>query len=223
MYKALIEKELREMWWMAVLALLPLGYYVLFLMGYNHLTFFSMRPVEIPFVSDSFHLWFACTASSLAAVLGLWQSVSESTRGTWPFLAHRPLSRRRMLATKMATGLALLLVATPIPIIIYGIWSATPGTHASPFRWSMTADAWLSWWAATAIYLAAFLSGLRPARWYASRLLPLIGIALLVSLIQIVAPWTIASLWWSSFIAVLLFDAVLVFTVFHEPDDLDFA
>ena len=39
---------------------------------------------------------------------------------------------------KLASGLAVLLVITGAMIQIYAMWAATPGTHPSPFFWSMT-------------------------------------------------------------------------------------
>ena len=48
-----------------------------------------------------------------------------------------------------------------------------PGTHASPFFWWMTANAWVALGFIAIVYPAAFLTGLRPARWFGTRLLPL--------------------------------------------------
>ena len=53
------------------------------------------------------------------------------------------------------------------------VWAATPGTHASPFEWSMTVPIWIGWFAMTILYLGAFHTVVRPGRWYRSRLLPL--------------------------------------------------
>ena len=42
----------------------------------------------------------------------------------------------------------------------------------------MTATCWLFWLAMTTVYAAAFLTGLREARWFGSRLFPLVSVAL---------------------------------------------
>jgi hypothetical protein len=39
----------------------------------------------------------------------------------------------------------------------------------------MTLPAWVAWLAVTVLFFGAFLSGIRPGRWYYSRLLPLAG------------------------------------------------
>ena len=38
----------------------------------------------------------------------------------------------------------------------------------------MSWPAWTGWWATTLLYAGAFLTGIRPGRWYGSRLLPLV-------------------------------------------------
>jgi len=37
-----------------------------------------------------------------------------------------------------------------VPMVLYGWWASLPGSHASPFDWSMTADAWSVWLSLTA-------------------------------------------------------------------------
>ena len=40
-------------------------------------------------------------------------------------------------------------MCTAVPILVYGCWAATPGTHAIPFEWSMTVPIWGGWLAMT--------------------------------------------------------------------------
>ncbi len=85
---------------------------------------------------------YAALAPTRALRLGWRQSGWEGMRGTYLFLLHRPASRAAMVGTKIAIGLALLLLLTAWPILIYALWASTPGRHASPFAWSMTLPAW---------------------------------------------------------------------------------
>jgi hypothetical protein len=129
-------------------------------------------------------------AIGLGALLGLKQSAWELWQGTYYFLLHRPAGRRQLFGTKLVVGVSLLLGVTGLLILLYALWAAAPGHHASPFFWSMTGGAWQQWLAALLIYLGAFLSGIRPGRWYGSRLLPLAsGIALAMMVAYF--PW-----WW---------------------------
>ncbi len=119
---------------------------------------------------------------AFALFAGLWQTFSELARGTFHFLLHRPLPRTSIFGVKLLVGLVASLTVTWLPLFFYALWAATPGTHASPFFWSMTGRTWLVCLVILLLYLAAFLSGLRPGRWYASRFWP-VPLALLAGLL----------------------------------------
>jgi len=177
-------KELRETAW---IALVGLGVHLAFVAncaGYNILPFFRMHiQSEIPFLEGYFLPFFCIISIALAVALGLRQTTFESVRGTWLFLLHRPASMRRVLAAKLVVGGGLYLVCGLIAILTYAGWAAMPGRHASPFFWWMTAYAWMAWGLISIIYLGAFLAGMRPARWFGTRLLPLAAGGLLTLLL----------------------------------------
>ena len=108
----------------------------------------------------------------LATALGFWQTLGEDFRRTWSYLLFRPVSRWHVIGLKLLVGLGVTLVSTGLPLLLYAWWALTPGTHASPFAWWMTADTWWLWLSAVPAYLTAFLCGLRETRWYATRLWP---------------------------------------------------
>ena len=146
--------------------------------GYNVLPFYSnyaaMRTAcDVPFVDGNFLGFFIAFSAALAVVLGLRQTVVESHRGTWLFLLHRPVGMRRVIAAKLAVGGGLYLACGAVAILTYAAWALLPGKHASPFLWWMTAWSWEAWGVIAVVYLAAFLAGLRPGRWFGTRLLPL--------------------------------------------------
>lgn len=145
----------------------------------------------IPFLSDSWSSMFLWVAGVAAVVLGLWQTVWESSRGTFQFLLHRPASWRALFVHKLGVGLGISLSLAVLPTLCYALWAATPGTHASPFSWSMTAWAWQLMVALPLLYLGAFLSGLRPARLFGSRLFPLAA-SLIAFGLTLALPRTIA-------------------------------
>ncbi len=213
MLRAMVIKELRETFWMALVAL---GVYLLFtveLMGYNLESMVYMERHYIPFASGEFGGTFGVISACLALALGFRQSIWESFRGTWPVLLHRPVRRRWVVGVKLSTGLGLYLATAAVPILLYAGWAATPGTHASPFEWSMTVGAWQVWLAITGFYLAAFLVGIRPARWFGSRLLPLVGVAVLVVLLA-VNQWLIGT---------LMLDASLISAIFFVASFRDYS
>lgn len=144
----------------------------------------------VPFVDDFITYYFFIVALGFAGVAGLWQTLLESLRGTYAFLLHRPAPRSQLFGMKLLVGgLATLIVAT-LPVLLYALWAATPGQHASPFFWSMSGWAWQLAVAVPIVYLGAFLSGLRPARWFGSLLFPLAGSLLCFVLTQsLLATW----------------------------------
>jgi hypothetical protein len=191
--RALAYKELREVY---LIALAALGGYlalVASLMGAKVFDWVPMMPAgthQVPFVGMGFIELFALISTGFALVLGFRQSAWESGRGTYLFLLHLPISREVVFLTKLAVGAGLLVGCAAVPILLYGAWAATPGHHAGPFSWDMTLPAWRLALLMPLLYLGAFLSGLRPARWLGTRLLPLTASALLVHLLTFV-PW-----WW---------------------------
>ncbi len=114
----------------------------------------------------------------------------------------------RSLAIKLLVGATLTLAVALLPIAAFGLWAATPGTHASPFVWSMTTWAWLLGVQMLLVYLGAFLSGLRPGRWFGSRVLPLAGAVAAIFALNTIAEWP-----WLALFASLALEAGLVLVI----------
>jgi hypothetical protein len=127
------------------------------------------------------------------------------------------MSRSAIILSKLLAGAGLLLACTVLPILIYGAWAAMPATHPSPFEWSMTAPAVHMWLVMPLVYLGAFASGIRPARWFGSRLLPLIAVAPPAVILQLVPRW-----WLVAFPALLLAIAAMISNILLEARTRDF-
>lgn len=219
MYKALAIKELRES--AAIIAVAALA--MLWLLGcmqdwrFMPLSFHSSELV--PFVGTGFVQGLIFFGGALAIGLGLKQTAWENSGDKYYYLLHRPISRQAVFLTKMAIGLGVLLLFTVGPLLIYANWAATPGNHATPFFWGMTADAWLTCWALPSMYLAALLCGLRPARWFGTRLFPLLGTGLLVML-------AIGGWYWSGWglgvAGLLVLDFVLLRLILATAEQRDY-
>jgi hypothetical protein len=206
--RALAFKELRELAGIAAVAVAAYLALVVNLMGakiFNWMPGMPEGTQEVPFTGQGFWQFFALVSAVFAVALGFRQSGWESAKGTFLFLLHRPMSRRAIFLIKLATGIALLLLSASLPIVLYAWWAALPGHHLSPFTWSMTEPAWRLALLMPLLYLGAFLSGLRPVRWFGTRLLPLLGSAGLLVLFSSL-PW-----WWSvSFPLAMLLYVLLV-------------
>ena len=192
--KALALKELREVFGIAAAALG--GYLALAasLMGAKVFDWFPAMPSgthEVPFTGSGFATLFTFISVAFAIALGFRQSAWESGRGTYLFLLHRPVPRDAIFLTKLATGVGVLFACAAAPILLYAGWAALPGTHPGPFAWSMTEPAWQIALLMPLLYLGAFLSGLRPARWFGTRLLPLVAAAALLVLLCMLPWWAL--------------------------------
>ena len=91
----------------------------------------------------------------------------------------------------------------------------------SPFHWSMTFSSWDRLVFTLTVCRAKFLCGIRPARWFGSRVLPLLGATVLLCLVRAyVYDWM--SVWWLGTGLVLLLDAWLIATIIFVADERDY-
>lgn len=227
MHRELAFKEFRE-----TLAIGAVGFVCAILLMGNlmelHLDLTRLRIVSrhvtqpgpwlpIPFVDTWLDQGLALIGIPLALALGFRQTLGESFRGLWLFLLHRPAPWTRIVSVKLVVGAAVLLCALAAPVLMFAAWAATPGTHASPFAWWMTGHAWRLCFAMTTAYLAAFLCGLRPARWYVSRLLPLVPAGLVLG-------WVYVTQWWplTAWIVAGVADAVYLAAILRVIRERDF-
>ena len=226
MWKALAFKEARENLWIGAAGLAILLFVVANQIGWDDslpssygFQAFGTAGGQIPFVSDDFGIGVAYVAALLAVALGFHQTLGETVHGTYLLLFHLPVSRRRLVWIKLAAGLAVYAACTMPPVLLFAIWAATPGTHASPFEWSMTWPVWRILLSMTMLYLAAFLCGLRPARWFGSRLLPLVvGATSTGILLEAPLPW-----WWLPVLITVVVDVIFLVCIQHMVRVRDFS
>ena len=192
MIRVLIGKELREIWWMGALAAVFISLPVLEGCGVEfderRLSIGRARnemgalDMPVPFTDGDLFQFVAFAGIVLGIVLGLWQTLLESLQGTWQYLLHRPLKRETIIASKLLGGIVVVLAGTGLPLLAYLIWALIPRTHPSPFELWMTEEVMIAWLFGSAFYLAGFLCGIRPARWWVSRLFPVAFVSLLAVL-----------------------------------------
>ncbi|MFV2068394.1 MAG: hypothetical protein ACC645_15600 [Pirellulales bacterium] len=215
MHRALIVKELRESAGITALAMLAMAFVLAGFTGFPILPWQSSKITHYPFVIDgfSFFLWFV--AGGFAILLAMKQTAWELGKGTFCFLLHRPVNRRTIFLTKLLVGFGLVMDLTGLLILLYAWWAMTPGHFPAPFFWSMTLPAWQTWVALPVVYSGAFLSGLRPGRWFGSRLMPLVT-AMVVALIAANVPWFCLSVVIS--LAATALGVIAILHYVHERD-----
>ena len=190
--KALIQKELRENVTLAAIGFVVLS--ALLFQVYRNCNEL-LRPlaeggtdVQIAFLQPltTQQILVSCFGfcATFAALLGWFQSHRERRLDLWSFLAHRPLTRTQLFLGKAVAGLGLYLVVAAVPLAGFILWAALPGHVAAPFEWAMLLPLAALYLAGPVYYFAGMLTGLRQARWYASRGLAL-GAAGLASIATI--------------------------------------
>jgi hypothetical protein len=218
MIRALALKELRELLGLTALGLGVCLLVVAMLCGIKPFANWAhLNEMGTPF-QERVLVPFVVVSGVFAAVLGLRQSAWEEWRGTFQFLLHRPVRRETIFLTKLATGGGVHLACTGVALLLYALWAATLGRRAAPFEWATTGFAWRLWFTMPSIYLGAFLTGLRPARWYGTRVLPLLACVMTVVGLMLL-PW-----WWQvAFPATILLDALLTTNICAVARERDYA
>lgn len=180
---AFVKKELRELAGIVALALLAQLLIVLWQSGYASTELLPDSQVSrtvFPFVTCSFQEFFLGIQSCLALALGFRQTVWEHTQGTFLLLLHRPMDWQRIVRHKLLSGWLVLAIAGALPILLYVLVVTGLRPALAPFEWSLTWPCWRIIALSMALYLAAFVSGLRAGRWFGTRLLPMIGASILL-------------------------------------------
>jgi hypothetical protein len=80
----------------------------------------------------------------------------------------------------------------------------------------MTVAGWQLWSAMPLVYLGAFLSGIRPGRWFGTRLIPLVAAGFWVLLANLM-PW-----WWLSGLITLIGIVAGIVAILHQLTSRDF-
>jgi hypothetical protein len=216
MFKALVIKELRESAGIIVLAVLAMIYALSELTGTRVLPWQARGSNGFPFVYDGLAFYLTVCIGGMGAALGLKQTAYEERQGTFFFLLHRPVSRGRVFESKLVVGLTWVVGLSTLFLLAYAWWASRPGSVAAPFEWSMTIPAWRQWVAMPLIYLGAFLSGIRPARWWGTRLAPLAA-AMMTALIVANVPW-----FWLALLLALVFSVPFVAAIFFYMQVRDY-
>jgi hypothetical protein len=216
MHKALVLKELRESAGLVALAALGLVYALSELTATRLLPWQSSQLYWYPFVGDELGFYFTLVGGGLAIALALKQTAWELGQGTYVFLLHRPVSRSRVFAHKLAVGILLVMLLSGLLVLAYAWWASRPGQFPAPFFWSMTVPAWQMWLALPVVYFGAFLAGIRPGRWFGSRLVPLVP-AVSVAMLAANVPWP-----WLTVLISLAASVLLVMSILYYVGHRDY-
>src|SRR6266850_5869501 len=177
--KTIIRKELRENLKLAALGIVI--FTLLILQSYHDsssaLQDMSSQPYGYaqiaekvqPLLASGFLTQTCFFCAIFGALLGWMQIFNERHRDLQAFLLHRPATRTEIFSAKAIAGSVLYLLTTALPLLCLLAWVRFPGHLAVPFEWRMAIPSLAYCLAGLVFYFAGMLTGLRQARWYASR------------------------------------------------------
>ena len=178
--KAIIFKELQENAKWA--ALMLVGMLIAMTVALYEGFVWSFRPQVFHDEILAVMIFGPCAA---ALVLGLLQTALETRRDQWAFLMHRGVSASHIYLGKVVAGTIMYLAIVLPPLLTAVVCCTWGGIERFPFEWQMVAPSALGVVAAFGLYFAAMLVAVRQARWYVSRLLPLVVPGLTVLLVPL--------------------------------------
>jgi hypothetical protein len=174
MLRAVITKELRQnlVYLALVLTLCIIAYGQA---EYSHAGIFSyyrtypINVLLIPSVREGMPV--LCALAGF--LLGIFQPIADIKFDRWAFLIHRPASRALLFSGRAIAGMILYCVAMGIPLLALFIWAVSPagGTY---FLWQYTLPPIIAFLCGIAFYFAGLLISERDARFYGSRVVPLV-------------------------------------------------
>jgi len=153
-----------------------------------------------------------------AILLGFVQTLTDSFQGTWGYLLHLPPGRRWVISSKLLVGASAYLACNGLFLFGCLLNGFSRQTEVHPFQWSMINPYVQLMLIGLLIYLGTFLTGLRPARWYATRLLPLLGCMMLAWMF-----FALPQSWVYGLVPLALVCGLLVGLILYIGDTRDFA
>jgi len=186
-FLALLRKELREcLPWMLLAALVFLAFGGFFLRAlaydqrhYRYYPNFSsgtlVEHVQLtqhtPLLLTGSCLF--CSSLGLGLILGVRHFWIPHFTRTWPFLLHRSVSRKTILAAKLTAGtIAFVISLGTVWVALY--WYANQlEAYPIPQTVRVFIEGWIFIMLGLVVYLGTALSGLSTAKWYTTKILGL--------------------------------------------------
>jgi ABC-type transport system involved in multi-copper enzyme maturation permease subunit len=143
-----------------------------------------------PLLSENLLAEAAYFCAIFGAALGWLQARNEAHRDLWAFLIHRPVTRTEIFQGKAIAGLCLYVFGAGLPLAVFIAVVRWPGHIAAPFEWAMVLPLVSVFLTGAAWYFAGLLTGLRQARWYASR-----GFGLALAMVSSLCVFNLNEFW----------------------------
>ena len=149
-------------------------------------------------------MWLFCSSIGLGLVLGIRQFWIPHFTGTWPFLLHRSVNRKTILAVKLAAATIGFIISLGIVWVALYWYACRPELFMVPQPVRVFIEGWLFIILGLVVYLGAALSGLSTARWYTTKIFGLAFATIVIS--TTIVQWRLA---WA-FAVIIIGAAVLL-------------
>ncbi len=193
-FSALLRKELREcLPWLllAAIVFLAIGSFVLRIEPHNVNYYYRYSRISPGTIIRHYNLpfyptpkvtgpWLLLSSIGLGLVLGIRHFWIPNFTRTWPFLLHRSVSRKTIIAAKLtATMIAFVISLGPVWIGLYW-YACRPELFPIPQTPRVFIEGWIFIMLGLVTYLGTALSGLSTAKWYTTKIFGLAFAALVI-------------------------------------------
>lgn len=221
-FSALLRKELREcLPWMllAAIVFLAIGGFFLCVEPHNeeyNYRFPRMSPGTTVSHYDLTHYpilnvtgpWLFFSSIGLGLVLGVRQFWIPHFTRTWPFLLHRSVSRKTILATKLtAASIAFVISLGTVWVALYW-YACRPEVFAIPQTFRVFIEGWIFIMLGLVAYLGTALSSLSTANWYTTKIFGLAFATVII--VTTLSQWTLVGI----FTVIAISVAILLSQIF---------
>ncbi len=135
-------------------------------------------------------VWLSLTSIGLGLSLGIRHFWIPCFTGTWPFLLHRSVSRKFVLAAKLTAATIAFVISLGTLWIFFYWYANRPELFTLPQTVRIFIDGWILIALGLIAYLGTALSGLSTAKWYTTRIF---GLAFATVIIIVTfAQWRLA-------------------------------
>ncbi len=223
-FSALLRKELREcLPWLllAAIVFLAIGSFVLRIEPHNQNYYYRYSRMSPGTVTSHYDLtfyptlkvtgpWLFFLSIGLGLVLGVRQFWIPHFTRTWPFLLHRSVSRKTILAAKL-TATLIAFVISIVPVWVGFYWYACrQEVFPIPQTPRVFIEGWIFITLGIVAYLGTTLSGLSTANWYTTKIFGLAFATVII--VTTLSQWTLVGI----FTVIAISVAILLSLIFDS-------
>ncbi len=149
--------------------------------------------------------WLLLTSIGLGLTLGVRQFWMPHFTGTWPFLLHRSVNRKTILAAKLTAATIAFAISLGTLWLFFYWYANRPELFTIPQTARIFIEGWIFILLGLVVYLGTALAGLSTAKWYTTKIfgLALATIIIIVTFTQWQLVWTFVSITIGIFILLL--------------------